>query len=262
MLYSPGLAVSKLVEITPFLPFSLKCALDALPRPQYAYGLVHAARLAQRLSIKEFAALEFGVGTGRGLLALEKLAGMVARHFDVSVRIFGFDLGSGLPEPRDYRDCPYLFRTGQYRMDQEALRMRLGNATLVIGDVEQTCTDFFDTYSPPPIGFMAFDLDYYSSTLCALRLLKTADLEQFLPRSLCYFDDIVGPDEACHSEFTGEMLAIREFNSVADDRKIARIHGLRHKRITPCRWADQMYALHLFNHPHYGRFVEPEGIVA
>lgn len=260
-LYTPGLAVSKLVEITPFVPFALKCALDAFPRPHYAYGLVHAARLAQGLGIHEFAALEFGVGRGRGLLVLETLAGLIARHFAVSVRIFGFDLGSGLPEPKDYRDCPYLFRSGQYRMDQDVLPKRLKSATLVIGDVEHTCVDFFDAYAPPPIGFMAFDLDYYSSTMSAFRLLTTADCERLLPRTLCYFDDIVGPDEACHSEFTGEMLAIEEFNSAADDRKIAKIHGLRHKRITPCRWADQMYALHLFNHPHYGQFIAPEGIV-
>lgn len=252
VLYSPGLVLSKLVEITPFVPFALKCALDAFPRPQYAYGLVHAARLAQSLGIHEFAALEFGVGRGQGLLELETLAGLIARHFAVSVRIFGFDLGCGLPEPRDYRDCQYLFRRGQYQMDQDMLRKKLKSATLVLGDVEQTCVNFFDAYAPPPIGFMAFDLDYYSSTMSAFRLLTTADCERLLPRTLCYFDDIVGPDEACHSEFTGEMLAIKEFNSAADDRKIAKIHGLGHKRIAPCRWADQMYALHLFNHPQYG----------
>ena len=260
-LYSPGLAVSKLVEFIPFVPFALKCALDAFPRPPYAYGLVHAARLAQSLGIRELAALEFGVGRGRGLLVLEALAGLIERHFDLSVKIFGFDLGSGIPEPKDYRDCPYLFRRGQYQMDQDVLRQRLKRATLVIGDVEQTCAGFFDAYAPPPIGFMVFDLDYYSSTMSAFRLLTHTDCERFLPRTLCYFDDIVGPDEACHSEFTGEMLAIEEFNSAADDRKIAKINGLTHKRITPCLWADQMYALHLFHHPHYRQFIAPEGIV-
>jgi hypothetical protein len=260
-LYSPGLALTRLVEITPFAPFELKCALDAFPRPQYAYGLVQAARLAKGLGIDEFAALEFGVGKGGGLLALEELASQVARHLDVHVRIFGFDLGSGLPEPRDYRDSPYLFKGGQYRMDQVALQERLSNATLVLGDVEQTCTTFFEEYEPPPLGFMAFDLDYFSSTMSAFRLLETPDYERFLPRTLCYFDDIVGPDEACHSEFTGELLAIDKFNAAHEDRKISKVHGLRHKRITPCRWADQVYAFQLFNHPRFGQFIAPEGIV-
>ena len=117
-------------------------------------------------------------------------------------------------------------------MDQDMLRKKLKGATLVIGDVEQTCASFFHAYIPPPVGFMAFDLDYYSSTRDAFRLLAGASCEQLLPRTLCYFDDIVGPDEACHIEFTGEMLAIEEFNSAAVDRKIAKINGLTHKRIT------------------------------
>lgn len=256
-LYSPGRILSKLVEITPF-PFSLKCALDAFPRPHYAYGVVNAARLAQTLGQREIAALEFGVGEGTGLVCLESLTAMIERHFNVALHVFGFDLGDGLPAPRDYRDCPYLFERGQYRMDRKALDRRLKRATVIIGDVSDTVPNFFDTYAPPPIGFIAFDMDFYSSTVSALRLLETAQLERFLPRALCYFDNIVGPDEACHSEYSGELLAVEEFNSAARDRKIARIHGLAHKRIAPCFWADQMHALHLFNHPRYSQFVNPE----
>ena len=91
-------------------------------------------------------------------------------------------------------------------------------------------------------------------------MLRTTQIERFLPRTLCYFDDIVGPDEACHSEYDGELLAINQFNSAAEDRKIAKIHGLAHKRIARCYWADQMYALHLFSHPQYNHFVDPEAI--
>src|SRR5215831_18077793 len=117
-LYSPGRVVSKLVEITPFMPFSLKCALDAFPRPYYAYGVVQAARLAQKLDIKEIAVIEFGVGTGRGLIELESLQEQITGQFDVALRVFRFDLGDGLPAPKDVRDCPYLFRRGLYRMEK------------------------------------------------------------------------------------------------------------------------------------------------
>src|SRR4030095_1682615 len=102
----------------------------------------------------------------------------------------------------------------------------LKHATLILGDVKETIQGFFGSYSPPPIGFIAFDMDYYSSTVSALQMLRTADVDRFLPRTLCYLDDIVGPDEACHSEYSGELLAISEFNSVTKDRKIAKIHGL------------------------------------
>jgi hypothetical protein len=42
-----------------------------------------------------------------------------------------------------------------------------------------------------PIGFIAFDLDYYSSTMSALKVLD-AEYKYLLPRVACYFDDIVG----------------------------------------------------------------------
>jgi hypothetical protein len=250
--------ISKLIEIAPFAPFSLKCALDAFPRPHFAYGLVHAARLAQKLGIDDIAAIEFGVGNGSGLVELEALQASISQHFKVGLRIFGFDSGNGLPGPADFRDCPYLFRSGQYKMDRSAMLQKLKSATLILGDVNDTVATFFYKHAPPPIGFISFDMDYYSSTVAALQLLKTEQLEHFLPRTLCYFDDIVGPDEACHCEYTGELLAVNEFNAAAKDRKIARIHGLAHKRIAPCLWADQMYTLHLFSHPQYNQFIDPE----
>jgi hypothetical protein len=145
-------------------------------------------------------------------------------------------------------------------MDKDTLQKRLKHATLVLGDVRETVERFFSAYSPPPIGFISFDMDYYSSTVSALRMLRTTEVERFLPRTLCYFDDIVGPDEACHRDFSGELLAVHEFNSATLDRKIAKIHGLAHKRIAPCFWADQMYALHIFSHPEYNRFVDPEAV--
>jgi hypothetical protein len=200
------------------------------------------------------------VGRGDGLIELESLEKVVSNEFDVALRVFGFDLGHGLPAPRDFRDCSYLFKSGLHRMEKDALQQRLKHATLIFGDVKDTVERLFDTYSPPAIGFIAFDMDYYSSTASALQLLRTANVERFLPRTICYVDDIVGPDEACHNEYSGELLAIAEFNAAAEDRKIAKIYGLAHKRIAPCSWADQMYVLHLFYHPQYNRFVDPEAI--
>lgn len=259
-LYSPGMAFSKVVSLTPFAPFWLKCALDAFRRPYFVYGIVEAALQAQALGIDEISVIEFGVGEGGRLLEMEDHSRQVTRNLGVGVRVFGFDLGTGLPSPEDYRDSPYWWKRDLFKMDIEALRSKLETATLILGNVEDTAYTFFDAYQPPPVGFISFDLDFYSSTVAAFRMLETDRLEGFLPRTFCYFDDIVGADEELHSEFTGELLAIHEFNEKHRSRKLAKIHGLQHKRITPCPWADQMYVLHLFEHPHYSTSIRPDSL--
>lgn len=44
-----------------------------------------------------------------------------------------------------------------------------------------------------------------------------------LPRVYCYFDDVVWPEFACHNEFTGELHAIHEYNTLTETRKIAQL---------------------------------------
>ena len=163
---------------------------------------------------------------------------------------YGFDSGSGLPAPDDFRDMPYAWEQGFYAMDQEKLRKRLQSAELVIGDVRDTVQRFGDR-NPAPIGFISFDLDYYSSTTAALHILDLP-LANLLPRIFCYFDDVAGGPSYCYNEFTGELLAINEFNQSHADRKLAKIAGLRHNfRSLPTLWHEQMFVAHLFSHPHY-----------
>ena len=56
-------------------------------------------------------------------------------------------------------------------MREPLLQARLGNAGLVLGDIAKTGADFLAS-APPPIGFVSFDLDYYSSTVAASRSLS------------------------------------------------------------------------------------------
>jgi len=56
-------------------------------------------------------------------------------------------------------------------------------------------------------------------------MLFEAEQEIFMPRIYCYFDDIMG---ASCSEFTGERLAISEFNALHERRKISPIYGLKY----------------------------------
>ena len=91
----------------------------------------------------------------------------------------------------------------------------------------------------------------YSSTVSALEILGLP-YANLLPRVFCYFDDVAGGPSYCYNEFTGELLAINEFNQSYADRKLARIAGLRHNfRSLPTLWHEQMFVAHLFRHPDY-----------
>jgi hypothetical protein len=251
-LANPAKAVKQILRRLPGLPVSLKLELDLYDRPAYAFGIARAALEAKALGIESIVVVELGVASGRGLLAMEQIAGDISRATGVKIGAVGFDTGRGLPPPADYRDLPYLYSGGFYPMDSDALRRRIGTAELVIGDVRETVPDFLRG-DRPPIGFVAVDLDYYSSTRDALQLF-TGPAESYLPRVLVYLDDIANA-KALQTRFTGELLAIEEFNHEHEHMKIDRVHGLAWKRPLPAAWNDQMYAWHRFDHPAYGRRV-------
>jgi hypothetical protein len=171
----------------------------------------------------------------------------------VEIDLYGFDSGSGLPSPRDYRDMPHYFRAGFYDMDRDSLERKLKRAKLIIGDVRDTCSTFLQEYNPAPIGCMFHDLDLYSSTRDALTLLD-ADHPHFLPRVFMYFDDIVGDDVWLCNEFTGERLSIEEFNQKHKSKKICKNYYVP-KRFPNSWWPDLIYIYHDFEHPKYNDFV-------
>jgi hypothetical protein len=244
------LVLRALDSVFDFLSYESKLRVRSITRSQYGFGLLQAGRLAARLGISRISAIEFGVAGGNGLLALEDHARRVSRETGVEIDIYGFDSGSGLPAPTDFRDMPYAWEEGFYAMDVDKLKKRLTSAKLLIGDVRDTVQQFGEA-DPAPIGFISFDLDYYSSTIAALRVLDLP-FANLLPRVFCYFDDVAGGPSYCYNEFTGELLAISEFNQSRPDRKLAKIAGLRHNfRTLPALWHEQTYVAHLFSHPHY-----------
>jgi hypothetical protein len=251
--FQPHLIAKALITRFGIGSFEFRLALDALPRPAYGYGVYHAAQLAQRLNIPEIAVLEFGVAAGGGLVEMERVATEVAKVSGIRIRVFGFDTGIGLPEHSDYRDLPYIWRKGHYRMDVAAVKGRLRGAELVLGDVATTLPQFLSKLDVP-IGFISFDLDYYSSTVAAFGIFD-GEHERYLPRVLCYFDDIVGSDSQMHCEDVGELLAIAEFNRSSRGDRIRPIHGLLSKRLLHSTWSPQMFAYHRFDHPRYGEYI-------
>jgi hypothetical protein len=224
-----------------------------LSKPPYAQGVYAAADLAKRLNLPAISALEFGVAGGRGLVALERAAKEVGEHFGIQISVFGFDTGKGMPAPSDYRDLPHVWGKEFYPMDEEKLRRALTSATLILGDVGATVPEFMAA-GHPPIGFVSFDLDYYSSTKQAFRIFESGCCGH-LPRVQCYFDDIFWPEAAAQNEYVGELCAIKEFNLEHEDQKICQIYGLRHLFPHPAIWHDQMYVMHHFGHPLYCKSV-------
>jgi hypothetical protein len=231
-------------------PFELRLKYDALPRPAYGYGVFHAAAQARALDIPRISALELGVGPGDGLIALEEVAAEVQRATGIAVDVLGFDTGTGMPPPQDHRDLPYRWAEGEFAMDPAPLRQRLRAAELILGNVRDTIGAALAHPGLAPIGFVAFDLDYYSSTRDALMMFD-AHPRCLLPRIFCHIDDAIGDDWEFHCEHVGELLAIREFNDTHANRKLAPIHGLAHKRAIPAWWNDTMHVLHVFDHPLY-----------
>lgn len=225
-------------------------------RPQYLWPLLHAAHAGRALGLRRIAALEFGVAGGNGLLAMERAAATAAELSGTQVSVVGFDTGSGMPAPVDPRDAPWLIEPAYFPMDEAALRARLDGAELVLGPVAETAAEWAAS-EHPPVGFIAFDLDYYSSTRQALRVLE-GDPDGLLPRVPCYFDDVFGYG---WTDFVGPRAAIDEFNREHPERKIGKVHGLRFE-LPPEEfhqaWHEKLYVVHVFDHP---RYAEREGAI-
>src|ERR1017187_4758151 len=235
--------------------FETRMAFDAFDRPWYAHGMYEAARLGVMLRKPAISVIEFGVAQGDGLVALEALARDIRKRFDIQVEIFGFDSGEGLPTHGDYRDLPCIWRRGFYKMDVKAVRSRLSIAQLILGDVRETVPAFLQAAAFPPIGFSSFDLDYYTSTVAALRIFEGPD-DHYLPRILLHLDDIMSGDQQYSCEDVGELLAIREFNETATrNHRVRPVHGWKRSLLLQPEWADAMWAYHRFDHCQYNDYI-------
>lgn len=213
-------------------------------RPAYMLGVYTAAEQARRQNVRAISVIEFGVASGEGLIALQHDAAITERDTGVAIRVFGFDRGpSGLPRPiGDYRDHPEAWRAGDYPMDERALRPYLEPRTrLLLGDVADTVPRFFAANDVPPVGFVSFDLDFYSSTRDALRLFTTSNARMLWHVPL-YFDDT---EFLFNHRRAGELLAIDEFNTENHRVYIDHWHGVRTDRPFPERgYLDRLYVAH------------------
>ena len=211
-----------------------------LSRMHYAYCIWNAALEAKALGYEAFSVIEFGVAGGNGLVNCEFHAKEIERILGIRIEIYGFDSAEGLPMTNQgYKDMVHIWPGGSYHMDRAVLEDRLEKTVLVIGEIKETTADFFVKYSAAPVGCMLIDVDYYSSTVPVLKFLDQAD-EHFLPRINMYFDD-VHPEY----EFSGENLAVKEFNMAHEKMKISPeglLYADYRMRTKVChRFAHKMY---------------------
>ena len=243
--------VRKLGMHLPGLSYLTRMHLDLLPYPQYAYGIYAACFQAKLLNYKKISAIEFGVASGNGLVAMEKHALEMSKIFEMEVEVVGFDIGSGMPASSNYKDIPFWFAPGYFVVDTKAVESRLSKAKYYVGDVAETVESYLNE-TQTPLGFVSFDLDNYTGTVAAFSVLKTVHRKR-IPRIICYFDDIFGvSDLTVMCKEIGEERAISEFNDqVRPSAALSQISGLDTKRPISKPWNRQMYAFHDFDHPAY-----------
>jgi hypothetical protein len=225
-------------------------------KPQYKFVLKTAAQQASNLGYNEISVIEFGVAGGNGLLHLEKIKNDIERDYNLKIEVYGFDTGIGLPDSQNVYDLPYFWRQSHYPMDVESLENRLDSANLILGLLNQTVEDFISAYNPAPIAGIMIDLDYYSSTVDALKILDCED-EFILPRVPIYFDDVTnGRPPALMIQQHGELKAIKEYNKSDMRGTIGKLQfPIGENRIPK---PNRQYCYHRFNHLKYTEFISEE----
>ena len=220
-------------------------------RPHYYSILYEAVQSSIKLGYKKISCIEFGVANGNGLLSLEKYAEILSKKHNIQIEIFGFDIGNkGLPAPKDYKDLPHIWKKGFYAMNENDLKKKLKQSKLRIGNVNKTVSNFFNKHNPSPIACIFFYLDFYSSTKDSFKIFS-ANEKYFLPRILCYFDDI----QHYVNNYNGPLLAINEFNKENDNKKIAQDFGSVLNYKYGC-YAESVFTYHYFTHKKYNNYTD------
>ncbi|WP_299204251.1 hypothetical protein [uncultured Tateyamaria sp.] len=256
-----ALPVRAMVRATDgFMKYStaFKMDMQIVERPHYSYCMLKAAELAVRLGHDRISAIEFGVAGGNGLVYMCAFAEEVKKMTGVTVDCYGFDTGEGMPDPEGEADLPYWFAAAQYRMDVPALKARVPQAKLVLGNIRDSIDGFIEEYNPAPIGAIFNDTDYWSSTRESFRLYDKikSHPDAFLPRQFMYFDDVLGSETEMYGPHNGQILAINEFNAQQDAVKIHRNQNLL--SFDHLAYRFQIYYAHLFEHPAYNTYVGGE----
>jgi hypothetical protein len=238
-----------------FGTFRQRVNCDLVVRQHNAYSILSAADRALHYGIDSITIIEFGVAAGAGLINMCQIAARVSKATGVQIKVVGFDTGLGMPPPEGFRDHPELYQEGDFPMNFGALRAKLPpNGELILGHLQDTVAEFRDTQlkASAPLAYVVIDVDYYSSTVDALKIFD-GPAEAYLPLTLIYLDDVALDH---HNRFAGEELALSEFNDAHPFRK-----GVRHDFFESSRifrrapWLKHIYFMHVMDHPIRARGV-------
>jgi hypothetical protein len=208
----------------------------------YSLVLLHGVLQAQTCGYKKITAVEFGVGSGNGLISLSKAAKYFQENIGIEIEVVGFDNATGLPPSiGDYRDHPEIWNQGDFSMGKpDSIRSQLsGSSELIVGDVADTLPKFIETFSQrgSKLGFVSLDLDYYSSSRACLPIFEM-DPALYIPAVPIYVDDMSW--HITYSEHAGVQLAMKEFNQARELRKI---------EAKPNFNIDNFHVCQVFDHP-------------
>lgn len=249
--------IQNFLKKTAFGSYKFRLEVDAFKYPAYAYGMYCSALQAKGLGLKKIAVIEFGVAAGHGILEMEAYADEIFTEIGVEIEIYGFDSGFGLPISSNYKDQLYFWSEGDFKQNRELLSAKLKKSKIIYGDINQTIVAYLEEFKPAPIGFISFDLDYYTSTKAAFQLLD-GNNKYFLPRVECYLDDINSSELLCASSETGVRRAVLEYN---DGRlnKILKKEGVQAFRRYPSSWNEGLFICHRFDHAKYSDKLNADG---
>jgi hypothetical protein len=140
------------------------------------------------------------------------------------------------PKLRD-TEITEIWNTGEFKPpDVNAIRNNLPSwAHLLVGDTLSTIPEFTEKFVDSKIAFVSLDLDYYSSTVSALKLFEMQP-DHYVPAVPVYVDDV--DDLISYNEWCGEAAAINEFNQAHEFRKISQKYNFNIQRFHVCHVLD------------------------
>ena len=222
-------------------------------KPHYESILYEACLEAKKLGINQVSVIELGVAGGAGIVSLEKYKKKIEKVLDINIKIYGFDMGSGLPKIEADEDLPFLWRKGLYNIDKAALEKKV-NSKIFYGDVKNTVDDFVKI-NKNNICCIFFDLDLYTSTINFLNQIPKIK-DHLLPRVLCYFDDVY-VFENYINQFNGVFKAIDEFNKNFSEFKLGySVDHFKNFKFPLAR--TSIYTLHSFKNHLYKKYISTD----
>ena len=220
-------------------------------RPHYETVLYESCKVAKKLGHNDLCVLELGVADGNGILSLIKYKRIIENELNVKIKVYGFDLGSGLPEIKKKEDLPFFWKQGDYKSEGFEKLNNIKDVKIYQGDIKNTILDFANS-NTSKIACIFFDLDLYSSTESFLSNINNLE-KHLLPRTLCYFDDLYVADN-CVDNTNGELLAIAEFNKQNSNFQLGKpVDHLNDFKFPLAK--GQLYTLHNFKNEQYNQYI-------